>query len=92
MSAAEFYRLTPDEFAAIYECWAQTRDSEARRSWEQTRLLATCALQPYSKRRLSPADVLPLPWDNDDTPKPRPQSHADTLRRMREVARQRGIK
>ena len=37
------------------------------------RLLATISIQPHAKKKLTPEDLIPLPWDRkhvqDDTPK-----------------------
>tara|TARA_Y100000114_G_scaffold154936_1_gene177999 strand:- start:1494 stop:1688 length:195 start_codon:yes stop_codon:yes gene_type:complete len=32
-------------------------------SWEQTRLIIHSCLQPHSKKRLNPKEILPFPWD-----------------------------
>lgn len=34
-----------------------------RDGWEQTRTICICSMQPYSKKRLVPDEVMPLPWD-----------------------------
>ena len=31
--------------------------------WEMTRMLALFLLQPYSKKKLRPSDVMKFPWD-----------------------------
>lgn len=36
-------------------------------SWEQTRLIMYAVTQCNSKKKLSPKDVLKLPWDNEKT-------------------------
>jgi len=35
-------------------------------SWEQTRFLGSLVLAPYSKKKLSPRDIIKFPWDKDN--------------------------
>lgn len=95
MTPADFDRLTPEEFGAIYDCWYKSGEATARRSWEQTRFLGMCVLAPYSKHKLTPAEVLPLPWDGEEKPQqskqPQPD-RAELLARMKQVAAARGLK
>lgn len=95
MTPADFDRLTPEEFGAIYESWYKSGESDVRRSWEQTRFLGMCMLAPYSSNKLNPRDVLPLPWDDEEQTQQNQQqrpSRAESLARMRQVAAARGLK
>ena len=38
-----------------------------RNSWEQARLVAYTNVQINSKKKLSPSEVIQLPWDNSPT-------------------------
>lgn len=60
MSLADFCRCTPHEFHCIYRSWEKTR---MREPWEQTRFLACCMLQPWSKKTLKVTDVCRFEWD-----------------------------
>jgi hypothetical protein len=53
--------MEPFEAAALLS----NRDLVHRDDWERTRLLAYITAQANSTKTLSPADVLPLPWDDD---------------------------
>nr|DAV78518.1 MAG TPA: hypothetical protein [Caudoviricetes sp.] len=68
MSLTDFERCTPDEFSQIYLYWERTHVHEL---WEQTRFLACCMLQPWSKKALKVTDVCRFEWDNraDHTPR-----------------------
>lgn len=65
MGLDDFDRLTPAEFEAIFRRWASGQERADRAGWEQTRAQVMAALAPYSRRRLTPHDVLPLPWDSE---------------------------
>lgn len=40
MRLDDFERMPPDEFSAVCEAHAKTREADRRESWEQTRALA----------------------------------------------------
>ena len=63
MSIDDFCRCTPSEFSAIAEGWNESEQHRQRAAWERTRMLCTTMLQPYSKKRLEPQDVLKFAWD-----------------------------
>lgn len=73
----DFCRLTPDEFAAVYEAYADNADALRRDKWERTRTAAWLALQPYMKKGMRPERMLPLPWDRQNA-----QPHQAGQRRM----------
>lgn len=60
MSLTDFCHCTPHEFYSIYRNWERT---QMRESWERTRFLACCMLQPYSKKTLKVTDVCRFEWD-----------------------------
>lgn len=63
MSLDDFDRCTPLEFERIFEIWHEAQEMDYRTGWEQTRQLACCILQPYSKKALRPTDVMEFAWD-----------------------------
>lgn len=65
MSIDDFCRCTPLEFSAIAESWNDGEQHRERVAWERTRLQCTCMLQPYSRHKLKPQDVLQFAWDCD---------------------------
>lgn len=66
MNLSDFCCCTPSEFNAAYAAWHEREERVIRNGWEETRVMCQCALQPYSKRKLSARDVFPLPWDERD--------------------------
>ena len=58
MSLADFCSMTPEEFRQAHGAWL-----EAEESWEMARTLSAFILQPWSRKRLKPSDVLKFPWD-----------------------------
>lgn len=65
MSVDDFCRCTPLEFSAIAQGWNEGEQQRERSAWERTRLLCTTMLQPYSRRRLDPQDVMRFAWDRE---------------------------
>lgn len=63
MSYEDFCRLTPEEAEAAFKAWRESHEADQRERWERMRLHAVMTMQPHCKKRLSPAMVLPLPWD-----------------------------
>ena len=67
MSLQDFDRCTPLEFEKIFEIWHENQQVAVRTSWEQTRQLAVCMLQPWAKKALRPRDVMEFSWDEPAT-------------------------
>lgn len=63
MTVDDFCRCTPLEFSAVYKSWEETEQRRERAAWERTRLQCTTMLQPHSKHKLKPQDVLKFAWD-----------------------------
>lgn len=39
------------------------QETQQQGYWERMRLLATIAIQPHTKKKITPENLLPLPWD-----------------------------
>lgn len=65
MSLTDFFLVTPFEFKVIVDSFNNYNSDKQKERWEQTRYLATCILQPYSKDRINPKRLLPFPWDDE---------------------------
>ena len=63
MSYDDFCRCEFDEFTSIYNAWKEARENQSRECWEQTRILAAISIQPYTKKKITPQQLIPLPWD-----------------------------
>lgn len=74
MPLAEWQTLTPDEWQAVCRAWADHAEALQHDKWERMRLLATISVQPHVKGRITPATLLPLPWDG----KARAQDKSET--------------
>lgn len=96
MSMTDFCRCTPSQFRAIYRSWSERQRDDLRQQWEQSRMMCMCMLQPYSKSKLKPRDVMQFPWD--ETPakaktKSRPKeelSEEERMERYRKAAKRYG--
>lgn len=76
MSYDDFCRCTFGEFESICRAWREMNDSRTRDSWERARTVAAICIQPHVKRRISPRQLIPLPWDKE---KEIPRSEAREL-------------
>lgn len=72
LSFDDFCRLTPDEFSAIYKEYQAAQEARYKDEWERMRLLATIAIQPHVKNKLTPQKVLPFSWDEGGKKKQKP--------------------
>jgi hypothetical protein len=66
MSMIDFERCTPTEFYAVYENWSRRQEQSEHAKWDRIRMVCMSILQPYSKKNLTPRDVLVFPWEEDD--------------------------
>lgn len=44
-------------------------ESQNHDAWERARIVAAIAIQPHCKKRITPRQLLPLPWDNKKQPR-----------------------
>lgn len=63
MNRTEFCSLTPDQFRAVWDAYAQKEQRTMRTQWEVARFASYCALQPHSKKKLKPTDIITFEWD-----------------------------
>ena len=88
MSMNDFSRCTPSEFSIAYKVWQEKEQRLERESWEQTRFLACCMLQPYSKKKLSPTDVCRFSWERKREQEAKKE--VSTKERFEEIAKKWG--
>lgn len=39
------------------------KEAQNRQEWERTRILAAISIQPHTKKKITPKQLIPLPWD-----------------------------
>ena len=66
MRLEDFCRCTPAEFRAIAEGWNDMEQNRERGEWERARMQCLCMIQPYSKEKLSPQDVMRFKWETEE--------------------------
>lgn len=66
MSLDEFCGYYFDEFEAICKAWAEREENLRRDRWERTRMLASITIQPHITKRITPHQLMPLPWDKEE--------------------------
>jgi len=67
MSRDDFCNCYYDEFEGICRAWRQMHEGQNREAWERARIVATIAIQPHVNKKITPQQLLPLPWDKKNT-------------------------
>lgn len=96
MSMDDFCRCVPSEFYAAYEAWQELDSRREQAKWERMRMQCLCSLQPYSKQKLKPGDVMQFPWEKEgqagtDAPGHESLSHEELMARYREEKAKLGL-
>lgn len=86
MSMQDFERCTPSEFKATFDAWNGGRERLERGEWERVRMSCLCSLQPYSKKKLRPTDIMEFPWEKQEVKTESVRKHA--RRSMPDMKRQ----
>lgn len=70
LTPSVFYAMNFREFFAALDGMQEMERTKARRTWEQTRWLATCLLQPHlgKGKKLNPSDLMQFAWEKDEQP------------------------
>lgn len=65
LSYDDFCKMSFEEFAAVYNAYAEQRDTEFKDKWVRMRMLATIVIQPHlaKGKKLTPEKLLPFPWE-----------------------------
>lgn len=63
MSRADFERSTPEEFNHVCRFYHKEKERMTMERWEQVRTLAAIVIQPHVRKRITPRQLIPLPWD-----------------------------
>lgn len=63
MGYDDFCRMRPSEFREACQAYADKQEREMRNGWEVMRMQATLLVNPWLKKKLTPVQLIPLPWD-----------------------------
>lgn len=87
-----------EEFEAVYQAYAEQRDTDFKSDWQRMRLLATIVIQPHLSKGhgITPEKLLPFPWDKQKTKTHRDNiptlTAAEQRKRMEELVKRLGDK
>lgn len=91
MNRKDFRALTPEEFAEASKAFQDFEEARQRQEWERMRLLASISIQPHIKEKLTPRQLIPLPWDTDTTEEEAPKmTHEERMRKAEEARKRLG--
>ena len=97
MSMDDFFRCTPSEFYAAYEAWNEMQTSRERGRWERIRMQCLCSMQPYSKSKLTPQDIMRFSWEErgkseeERVKNKKPMSREEIMERYRAAKKRAGL-
>ncbi|WP_300132967.1 hypothetical protein [Duncaniella sp.] len=63
MSHDDFCKCTFGEFESIWKAWREMTEGQNRDTWERARTIAAIIIQPHVRKRITPKQLLPMPWD-----------------------------
>lgn len=93
LSYDDFCRLTPVEFEHVYKEYRDKLETDHKDDWARMRMLAAIVVQPHLKKKITPQQLLPFPWEGAGR-KPeagaRQPTAAESLERFEELARKAG--
>lgn len=91
LSYDDFCRLTFPEFREVCKVYNSAREDDYRTGWEQVRTEAAIMVQPHTRKRIKPRELLPLPWDKADAKKaPKVSAAEDKARLIALLGKMRG--
>lgn len=93
LSFDDFCRLTPVEFEHVYKEFQDKCEVDYKDGWARMRMLATIVIQPHLKKKITPQQLLPFPWENATTKQEestRQLTAAESLKRFEELAKKVG--
>ena len=73
------------EFAAVFNAYAEQRDTDYKDRWQRMRLLACITIQPHlgKRHKVTPEKLLPFPWESKPTRKKKKEADNMTLEERR---------
>lgn len=74
------------EIVHVYEAYREQRDADRKDCKERARLMAAILIQPHLCKRVSPRQLLRLPWDYE------PQERKATRRSPRPLIARKGLR
>jgi hypothetical protein len=95
MSHDDFCKSTFGEFESICKAWREMTEGQAQDAWERARTVAAIAIQPHVKKKLTPQQLLPMPWDKKKQNRKQGSTELtaeEKRKRFEEVARRLGDK
>jgi len=60
-----FYDLLPREWTNLVDGWNQRENRREQSEWERTRWMTTILLNPHTKKRIKPKDLIVFPWEHN---------------------------
>jgi hypothetical protein len=91
MSVDDFCRCTPAEFRSIADAYRLSIERKERSEWERTRMQCVCMLQPYSKSRIDPKELMLFPWEDTEGDQDEKLTTKEIWEKFEKVKREQGL-
>lgn len=69
MTEAEFEAITPQRFFLALRYFNRDREAKLKHNVEMTRAIVTETANVLAKKRITPQQIWPLPWEKTETKK-----------------------
>ena len=91
MSVEDFCRCTPAEFRAVSDAYVETEGRHQRDEWERTRMQCVCMLQPYSKSKIDPKELMRFAWEEEEGSQEDKLTTNEIWERFEKVKKEQGL-
>ena len=71
------------------KAWHENQEALIRGDWERMRMNATITIQPHLKKKVTPRQVLPFPWEESKKKAEAPKVSAEEARKRFERLKKR---
>lgn len=85
VSLTDCMMMTPTEAEAVCKAYNEQAEQQSRDAWNRMRLLACITVQPHTKKKMKPKELLSFPWDEDEKPKAEIVSKEEDRRQFEET-------
>lgn len=85
----DFCSCEHDEFESIVQAWSHGREDAERDAWERMRLQAAITIQPHLKKKITPKQLITLPWDTEKPKRPASDISPEQKRKRFETLKER---
>jgi hypothetical protein len=81
---SDFYDLLPREWTNLVNGWNDRENRSEQMKWERVRWQTTILLNPHTKKRIKPKELIVFPWEKDSVKKKKVFTRGEILSAINE--------